>query len=77
MTIGAALSEDPDIIKEWFGRVKDTPLEFGIVEDDIYNFDETGFMMGVMTSYKAVTDARSKKRPKSIFSLEIDSGPLP
>jgi hypothetical protein len=61
-----ALSEDPDIVKEWFDRVKDTLLEFGIDEDDICDFDETGFMMGIMTSYKAVTDARSKKCPKSI-----------
>ena len=31
--------------------------KWGIVDDDIYNFDETGFAMGVAATSKVVTSA--------------------
>ncbi|KAL2022201.1 hypothetical protein VTK56DRAFT_6030 [Thermocarpiscus australiensis] len=43
-----AKCEDPRIIGEWFTLVRNTKAKYGIVDDDIYNFDETGFMMGII-----------------------------
>jgi hypothetical protein len=38
-----AKNEDLKVIREWFQRVQRIIQEFGILEQDIYNFDETGF----------------------------------
>ncbi|APA10425.1 hypothetical protein SS1G_07084 [Sclerotinia sclerotiorum 1980 UF-70] len=42
-----ALCEDPKLIEEWFRLVLNMRAKYGIVDSDFYNFDETGFMMGV------------------------------
>jgi DDE superfamily endonuclease/helix-turn-helix, Psq domain/Tc5 transposase DNA-binding domain len=52
-----AKCEDPKIIQEWFNLVQKTILENGIDPDDIYNFDETGFAMGLIATAKVVTRA--------------------
>ena len=52
-----AKCEDPKIIKEWFNLVQKTILQYGIDPDDIYNFDETGFAIGLITTAKVVTRA--------------------
>ena len=52
-----ALQEDPRILREWFQRVQDTISRYGILPDDIYNFDETGFAMGLVSTAKVVTRA--------------------
>ena len=46
---------DPKIIHEWFDCVQHTILQYGINPDDIYNFDETGFAMGLTATAKVVT----------------------
>jgi hypothetical protein len=38
-----AKCEDPEIINWWFDLVQNTIVKYGILEQDIYNFDETGF----------------------------------
>jgi hypothetical protein len=38
-----AKCKDPEVINQWFNLVQDTILKYGITEQDIYNFDETGF----------------------------------
>jgi RecB family endonuclease NucS len=40
-----ALCEDPVLIKDWFELVEQTKARYGICDDDVYNFDEAGFMM--------------------------------
>jgi hypothetical protein len=52
-----ALQEDPRIIREWFKYVEDTITQYGILPEDIYNFDETGFAMGLVSTAKVVTRA--------------------
>jgi hypothetical protein len=42
-----AKNEDPKIINEWFERVQQVRIENSINDHDTYNFDETGFAMGV------------------------------
>ena len=50
-----AKCEDPKIMEAWFKLVQNTIAKYGIREEDIYNFDETGFQMGVITTSKVVT----------------------
>lgn len=58
------LCEDPMIIKPWFELVKNTVNKYGILPKDIYNFDESGFQMGEISSSKVVTAADKLGRPK-------------
>jgi hypothetical protein len=52
-----AKCEDPKVIKEWFDRVLITIMQHGIAQEDIYNFDETGFAMGLVATARVVTRA--------------------
>lgn len=57
-----AKCEDPKVIGEWFRLVQETRARYGIVDDDVYNFDETGFMMGVISSTMVVTTSDRHSR---------------
>ena len=61
-----AKCEDPKIIEGWFSLVRNTIAKYGILEQDIYNFDEAGFAMGVIATAKVVTSLEAKSRPKTI-----------
>ena len=50
-----AKCEDPKIIREWFDLVQKTIIQFGIDPDDIYNFDKTGFAIGLTATTKIIT----------------------
>ncbi|RKK08425.1 hypothetical protein BFJ68_g18388 [Fusarium oxysporum] len=50
-----AKCEDPTIIRGWFRLVQNTIVKYSIRSDDIWNFDETGFMMGLIMAGMAVT----------------------
>ena len=50
-----AKCEDPEIICEWFSLVQKTILSYGIDPNDIYNFDETGFAIGLIATAKVIT----------------------
>ena len=50
-----AKCEDIKIIREHFDRVRDTIQEYGILPEDIYNFDETSFVMGLCAIAKVIT----------------------
>jgi hypothetical protein len=52
-----ALNEDPKTLRAWFTTVQRVIDENGIQAEDIYNFDETGFAMGLISSQKVVTRA--------------------
>ncbi|KAJ5655071.1 hypothetical protein N7490_002074 [Penicillium lividum] len=52
-----ALNEDPKSLREWFITVQRIIDENGIQVEDIYNFDETGFAMGLISAQKVVTRA--------------------
>ena len=55
-----AKCEDLVLIQGWFDRVQATIAKYGIVEEDIYNFDETGFQMGVIATAKVITQRRPR-----------------
>ena len=61
-----ALCEDPEIIQGWFRLVQNIKAKYGILDEDTYNFDETGFMMGQVSSRSVVTSSERHGRPKSI-----------
>ena len=45
-----ALCEDPVLIRNWFELVEQTKAKYGILDEDVHNFDEAGFMMGKITT---------------------------
>lgn len=57
--------EDPKLISLWFKLVGDTIAKYGVLEEDIFNFDETGFQMGVISTSKVITTSDRKGRPKT------------
>ena len=61
-----AKCEDPKIIREWFNHIQIMIMQYGIAFEDIYNFDETGFAMGLIATTKVVTRAEIDGRPKLI-----------
>jgi hypothetical protein len=58
-----AKCEDQKIIQEYFDRVQEATLEYGILPEDIYNFDETGFAMGLCATAKVITGSDRYGRP--------------
>ena len=60
-----ALAEDPTIIQGWFALVRNTIAKYGIQDNDIYNFDETGFLMGMLSHAKVVTTSDRRGRPRT------------
>ena len=52
-----AQCEDPVAITAWFKLVEETRQAYGVLDQDIYNFDETGFAMGVAATSKVVTSS--------------------
>jgi hypothetical protein len=61
-----ACCEDSKAIRAWFQLVQDTVSKYGVTEADIYNFDETGFQMGVISTSKVVTSSERRGRPRTI-----------
>jgi hypothetical protein len=61
-----AKCEDPSVIIPWFDLVRDTIVQKGVDPHDIYNFDETGFAIGVISGGMVVTGAERRNRPKAI-----------
>jgi hypothetical protein len=61
-----AKNEDPEVISAWFELVRNTKAKYGITDDDTYNFDEIGFMMGIIATAKVITASERRSRPKAI-----------
>jgi hypothetical protein len=56
------LQEDPGILSGWFKLVEDTKSKYGVHDNDIHNFDETGFQMGIISLIKVVTGTERRAR---------------
>jgi hypothetical protein len=61
-----ALCESPQLVRDWFRLVENTKAKYGIQDEDTYNFDETGFMMGQISTGAVVTSSERRGRPKSV-----------
>ncbi|KKA21789.1 hypothetical protein T310_4188 [Rasamsonia emersonii CBS 393.64] len=67
ITYQRAKQEDPRVIIPWFQAVHAAIQEHGIHEDDIWNFDETGFAMGLCSTSKVITAAERSERPRTVI----------
>lgn len=61
-----ALCEDPEVIQDWFRLIENTKAKYGILDEDSYNFDETGFVMGMISTGAVVTGSGRRGRPKAL-----------
>jgi hypothetical protein len=61
-----ALCEDPDLIGAWFRLVENMRMKYSVLDGDFYNFDETGFMMGMITPRMVVICADRRGRAKGV-----------
>jgi hypothetical protein len=43
-----------------------TKNKYGILDDDVYNFDEVGFLMGYISTELVITVSEMRNRPKSV-----------
>jgi 4-alpha-glucanotransferase len=57
------IQEDLGVIKAWFKLVRETMEQYGVHLDDVHNFDETGFQMGVVGSMKVATSSERGTKP--------------
>jgi hypothetical protein len=61
-----ALCDDPKIIQGWFSLVANIKAKYGILDEDTFNFDESGFMMGQISTGSVVTALERRGRPKAV-----------
>src|SRR5450432_950518 len=61
-----AQCEDLQVIRDWFRLVKNIVAKYRIQEQDIYNFDETGFQIGVISTTKVVSGSERSNRPVAV-----------
>jgi hypothetical protein len=61
-----ALCEDPEKIGAWFKLVENMRAKYGVDDADFYNFDETGFMIGVISPSLVVTRAERQAKAKKV-----------
>ena len=61
-----ALCEDPDALNAWFRLFRNMRAKYGIQDCDLYNFDETGFMMGMIQPSMVVTRSDRQGRSKKV-----------
>jgi hypothetical protein len=57
------LCSNPAIIKPWFKLVASVKAKYRILDEDTYNFNKTGFQIGVGGSVKVVTASEIQLNP--------------
>jgi hypothetical protein len=58
------------LIRGWFALVRNIIARYGIVDADIYNFDETGFMIGVLSTAMVVTSSKQPGNRKWVTVIQ-------
>jgi hypothetical protein len=69
-----ALCEDSEVIQRWFRLVKNMKAKHGVLDDDTYNFDESGFMKGMISTGVVVTSSEHLEVGQSRCSRATGSG---
>ena len=59
-------AENKEVFQHWFDLILSTKQKHGILDEDIYNIDEKGFMIGGAGSTKVVIS----KHEKQAFTAE-------
>ncbi|KAF7570709.1 hypothetical protein PtrM4_107110 [Pyrenophora tritici-repentis] len=62
------MCEDATLIKRWFKLVEEIKAEQGICDEDVYNFDKAGFIMGKITTQLVITVETRLKKANSAAS---------
>lgn len=65
--------EDIPVLEKWFALVKDTIDHYGVYPPDMYNFNETRFMIGVVIGFTVITRT-DRRETHGIFNLAIETG---
>jgi hypothetical protein len=60
------LCSNPAVISPWFNLVRNVKAKYSILDEDTYNFDETGFQMGIRGSVKVVTASERRLKPLGV-----------
>ncbi len=55
------LAQNWDLIQEWFDLYPSIKAQYDILDEDIYNMDENGYMMGIAGSSKVVFSKYQKQ----------------
>nr|XP_003188798.1 hypothetical protein ANI_1_1432084 [Aspergillus niger CBS 513.88] len=71
-----AKCEEPETIQMWFKRVQTAISTYGIVDKDIYNFDETGFAMGILGTTKVILKNMIFKETSRLSSQSTSSSSI-
>ena len=50
----------------WFRLVENIRAKYGVTDSDFYNFDETGFIIGVICLAMVVTRADRRSKGKAV-----------
>jgi hypothetical protein len=61
-----AVCEDPAVIRPWFTLVQSMKAKYGIADEDTWNFDESGFIMGKISSQLVVTGSEKPRKQKKL-----------
>ena len=54
------------MINAWFRLMRNMVAKYGIIDADIYNFDETRFMMGIISTGLVVTSSERRSIAKLV-----------
>jgi hypothetical protein len=54
------------LIRSWFKLVEQTKLKYGILDEDVFNFDKASFIIGKLTTQLVVTRSERRGQPKTI-----------
>jgi len=55
-----AKCEDPKVIREWFTLVYNVKVKYGILDNNLYNFNKTGFIIGIIIATIVVTTSNGR-----------------
>ncbi len=58
--------EDPKQYQDWFQLVENTIAKYSIQRGEIYNFNETGFIIGQISSETVITGAERRRKGRKI-----------
>ena len=50
-----ALQEDPKVIRGWFDLIANIKAKYGIPNNNIYNINKSGFIMGIILTGVVIT----------------------
>src|SRR5450432_2071316 len=57
-----AFAEDPEIIRDWFNLYQHYKTTYNVHDDDTYNMDEKGVLMGDIGKVKVIVSADERKK---------------